>query len=359
VKTSRRSAFTLVELLVVIGIIALLIGILLPSLQKVREMANTTKCASNLRSCGQGIMLYISSNHGNIPASVTFAGAKYAGGQQYGPGGTQTKPDIFGQGYISWTSQIFSKPYDINDPAFASQSGWDIFTCPSLDGGGVPPASTFAANLDGLTNEVPGALDAQAPRLAYMLNEALAPRGRLGLGVPSTAYTNAYHYVQAARVSDSGNTILATENWGIQSLMTTTSQLGANKVSNSRRPVSGISVPASAANGVSIAGNTAENLYSASNPDKLVGTTADDMEPDPSGNQAWVNQPIKTTLNFVGRNHGAKSLGSASTPTGHVTGWDQRRSNFLYLDGHVETKNISETIYPTYQWGDKFYDLVK
>ncbi len=63
---SKREAFTLVELLVVIGIIALLISILLPSLAKARKAANTVVCASNLHQIAQAMVIYATQNNGAI-----------------------------------------------------------------------------------------------------------------------------------------------------------------------------------------------------------------------------------------------------------------------------------------------------
>jgi prepilin-type N-terminal cleavage/methylation domain-containing protein len=62
-----RTAFTLVELLVVIGIIALLISILLPSLNKAREAAARTQCMSNMRSLAQALNIYAAQNQGRFP----------------------------------------------------------------------------------------------------------------------------------------------------------------------------------------------------------------------------------------------------------------------------------------------------
>jgi prepilin-type N-terminal cleavage/methylation domain-containing protein/prepilin-type processing-associated H-X9-DG protein len=63
----QRGAFTLVELLVVIGIIALLISILLPALGRARQQAKTVQCLSNLRQMGMGWQLYLNQSKGRLP----------------------------------------------------------------------------------------------------------------------------------------------------------------------------------------------------------------------------------------------------------------------------------------------------
>ena len=81
---STRRGFTLVELLVVIGIIALLIGILLPTLSRARDASKATACLSNQRQIGTAFVMYINDHENAIPTIARDNGWKPWSSRNYG-----------------------------------------------------------------------------------------------------------------------------------------------------------------------------------------------------------------------------------------------------------------------------------
>jgi len=135
----RLAGFTLVELLVVIGIIALLISILLPSLNRARRAASTVKCLANLRSISQAQSIYQAQSNG------WFAGSPVTTGFQYMPLGTTfTNANSPGLNQIwDWNAPIARMMgIKFNENALAADrldrfnklNGQAVFQCPDNDG---------------------------------------------------------------------------------------------------------------------------------------------------------------------------------------------------------------------------------
>jgi prepilin-type processing-associated H-X9-DG protein/prepilin-type N-terminal cleavage/methylation domain-containing protein len=126
-RPSKGRAFTLVELLTVIGIIAILIGILLPALSKARDQANLVRCMSNLRQFGIGFSMYVNQNRGALP---------YKG---YGDGSTQVSPVGLWNDPTAWWNAIpllvnqkaYSDLQLAGPPAQPGSGANNIWVCPS------------------------------------------------------------------------------------------------------------------------------------------------------------------------------------------------------------------------------------
>ena len=152
-RSTRRSAFTLVELLVVIGIIALLISILLPALNRARAAANTTKCLANLRSIGQAMQMYGAQYKGALPgAAINTARYMFLPGTNL-EDTSVTALNIPPGAAIEWgdfitpiASAMNVKFETIDDPSalnrFIEQSKNKYFQCPSAAGS---TATSFVA----------------------------------------------------------------------------------------------------------------------------------------------------------------------------------------------------------------------
>jgi prepilin-type N-terminal cleavage/methylation domain-containing protein/prepilin-type processing-associated H-X9-DG protein len=134
----RRQAFTLVELLVVVSIIALLIAVLLPSLSKAREQAKTVACGSNLRSLGLAVHAYASANNDHL---VT-AGLAHGGSVDEHAAWINTLETEYGNTLVarcpSDRSENWSVPLPDTDPPQLRRSSYAVnyYTVKEIGGRG-------------------------------------------------------------------------------------------------------------------------------------------------------------------------------------------------------------------------------
>ena len=156
----RRGGFTLVELLVVIGIIAILVALLLPALQNARESAKTVQCAANLRQMGMAVVNYVSDNKGKWLPPYRI-------------------PPTFGTAAQPYFFQYL--------PGFYLKESYGIMVCPS-DNFFQPGTGTFRTQTyPRLLSNIPDV------RYSYAMNQNV-PRKNLPIYSVPPGSTNALHY---------------------------------------------------------------------------------------------------------------------------------------------------------------------
>ncbi len=332
---ARRHGFTLIELLVVISIIALLIGILLPVLGAARSEARAIRCAAHQRSLASAFTAYTIDNRDTLPPSYAYLDS--SGGYGFKPGSYNTGHP---GGYLHWSGLIFEL------------TEGDAFTCPSLENGGHPRTNPGPKESDWEEGQVdqngsgpPSTLeDRQVPRLAFTANNILVPKFRFpGAAAPSPVI--AAQFVRAGIVSDHSVTILAAEFAPAFPMVADGSGPG-NYESKTHRSVS----PAfHVSTGWSPYGfgpglTNPRTQGAIDNEDRYL----DNLTGISPGTTAGT--PGSLSANAIGRHHpGSYSADGES--------WGGT-SNFLYLDGHSERKNIYETFEGSAEWGDKYYSLI-
>ncbi len=328
-----KRAFTLIELMVVIAIIALLIAVLLPSLQAARQHAKAVQCGSNLHHVGLAMANYLYSSKGTYPASYLYpdsAEGSWSLEQDEG------KPF----GYLHWSYFLYDSG-QVSDKAFQ---------CPLQEHGGAPrtnpglnPDDWEAGQVDQTgDNHARELTDKQAPRMSYTANAVIMPRNKFTTQLSHGQRVNMF--VRENTVRYPGSTILATEflnNWralGVQN--------AGGIESKSHRPINPFYHVGSGFN---------EYTAPPRSPGYIYGTTSDQ---DTYGLLPLAEVRDKT--NILDFSSGISQINAIGRHHPHADQVYSRKfggaANFLYCDGHVEAMTALDSVAKR-QWGTRYYSI--
>lgn len=324
--TKSRSGFTLIELLVVIAVIALLIGILLPSLGKARATAQMIKCAANSRSVVQGVLVYSATGKQYFPPHYVY-GAQETGldwrieDQQI----SNPNPNT---GYVHWSYALFSDG-NVNE---------DAFKCPTMARGGAPATNPGSNQSDweyGQTNDLGNASgsatpnDRQVKRVAYTGNAAIFPRNKFY----ASGGERKSQLVKDSDIQNPSNVILITEFKPERDYEAIRVGGGVFKSHRPITPFIGLSA------GVNVYQEPRNSPVA-----RFLYPRLSDLLDDRDVPEGAIDTGTATNMNAVGRHH----PGSRDSKGG--------QSNFAFVDGHVEQSTIGKTIEKK-RWGDRFWSI--